>query len=164
MVKNNRGLANMQAGDTIVEVLISMAVVALALGTGYAVSTRSFHSGLDASERSEALAHAQGQIELLKDAASTPLTINNIKTQTDVVSNPPGSGRTPFCIPDNPSVSNPQVGVLTSGSNCVSFDNTPYQIDIQYDSITQVFDIATSWDAIGGAGSKSYLNLYYKTP
>lgn len=53
-------------GDTIVEVMISMAILALVLGAAYATSTRSLRTGTDAGQRSQALSYAQQQVEILK--------------------------------------------------------------------------------------------------
>jgi Tfp pilus assembly protein PilV len=55
-------------GDTIVEVLISMTVLAVVLGTAYATTNRSFHSGLNSQYRGQAVLIAQKQVEFLKSA------------------------------------------------------------------------------------------------
>src|SRR3990172_4662728 len=54
-------------GDTIVEVMLSITIMALALGGAYALSTRSFHTAQNTEERTEALALAEGQIEFLRN-------------------------------------------------------------------------------------------------
>lgn len=69
-----------QAGDTIVEVLIAMAVVSLVLGGAYATANRSFLSIKLAQERSEALKLAEDQLEQLRveqQTATTNNTVNN---------------------------------------------------------------------------------------
>jgi Tfp pilus assembly protein PilV len=60
------------SGDTIVEVLISMTVLAVVLGTAYATTNRSFHSGLNSQYRGQAVLIAQQQVELLKSADTGP--------------------------------------------------------------------------------------------
>lgn len=53
-------------GDTIVEVLISMAILGLVLASAFAIANRSYAIGLSAQERTEALKIAESQIELLR--------------------------------------------------------------------------------------------------
>ncbi len=62
---------NKQRGDTIVEVLIAMAVLGMVLGVAFGISNRSYVTGLNAQERTEALEIAESQIELLRIASSS---------------------------------------------------------------------------------------------
>jgi type II secretory pathway pseudopilin PulG len=55
-----------QAGDTIVEVLIAIAVAAFAIGTSYAIANRSIQRAITARERNEATNTIQSQISALK--------------------------------------------------------------------------------------------------
>ena len=48
-------------GDTIVEVLISMTILALVLGTAFMVSSHSLQTGTAAGQRNQALGYAQSQ-------------------------------------------------------------------------------------------------------
>jgi type II secretory pathway pseudopilin PulG len=59
-----------QRGDTIVEVLIALAVLGSALGLSYATANRSLAGARQAQEHSEALQIAQGQLELLRSQAT----------------------------------------------------------------------------------------------
>jgi type II secretory pathway pseudopilin PulG len=54
-------------GDTIVEVLIVMAILGSSLALSYAVANQSLLQGRDAQEHTEALNILQGQIEQLRD-------------------------------------------------------------------------------------------------
>lgn len=58
-------------GDTIVEVLISIAVASAVLGGAYAVVNRTLQNSQQAQEHSEALNMAEGQLEQLKKIAET---------------------------------------------------------------------------------------------
>ncbi len=60
-----------ERGDTIVEVLIAMAVVSMVLGGAYASVNRSTIQTRTAQERGEALQLLQGQVERLKGAVGT---------------------------------------------------------------------------------------------
>lgn len=55
-----------QAGDTIVEVLICMAIVSLALGSSYGISVRALIQVREAEERGQATRLAAQQVEFLK--------------------------------------------------------------------------------------------------
>lgn len=55
-----------QKGDTLIEVLLALAVVGLVLGVAYGAASRSSSIGRLAQERSEALKLAESQIERMK--------------------------------------------------------------------------------------------------
>gem|GEM_PF-750790 len=61
-----------QRGDTIIEVLLAMAVLGMVLGTSFGIVNRSLATGRDAQERSEATKLAESQLEKLKTASSDP--------------------------------------------------------------------------------------------
>lgn len=68
----NRHKRSTQAGDTIVEVMVSILIVATILTGAFALSRTSSHNVRSAEERTQALNLLQGQIELLRSAASDP--------------------------------------------------------------------------------------------
>jgi len=55
-----------QSGDTIVEVLLAIAIMALVLAGSYAITSRSLQQGISAREHTEAMYLLQSQIETLK--------------------------------------------------------------------------------------------------
>jgi type II secretory pathway pseudopilin PulG len=63
LIKNRRG-------DTIVEVLVAVAVVGFMLSISYRLANRSLQASRSAQERSEALKLAEQQLERLKAVAS----------------------------------------------------------------------------------------------
>lgn len=93
-----------ERGDTIVEVLITIAVVSLVLGGAYVTTNRSLLATRSAQERSIALKLAESQIERLKTiiaadptrifGASVPLTfcISNTNAVIDAVAAPANCG------------------------------------------------------------------------
>ncbi|HUC89835.1 MAG TPA: prepilin-type N-terminal cleavage/methylation domain-containing protein [Patescibacteria group bacterium] len=89
-----------QRGDTIVEVLISLAVISLVLGGAYATANTSLQITRSSQERSNATKLAESQIEQLKGLANT---------------NPSAlfSAPSPFCIYQQTTV------VSASDSRCV---------------------------------------------
>jgi len=75
-----------QAGDTIIEVLIAMAIASSVLAIAFATGNRNLAMSRDSQERSEASRLVQGQIESLRYVFNTaPTTL------------PSGAG-TPFCL------------------------------------------------------------------
>lgn len=61
--------ASNQRGDTIVEVLISIAVVSMILGGAYVTTNNSLQGTRAAQERSDALKVVEGQLEAIKSLA-----------------------------------------------------------------------------------------------
>lgn len=60
------------SGDTIVEVLVAMAVVSLVLGAAFVVSSQSTHNIRQSQEHASVLKTLESQIEQLKSAAKNP--------------------------------------------------------------------------------------------
>ncbi len=138
-----------QRGDTIVEVLISVAILALALAISYSLANRSLRTGLSANARAEATAIAQGQVEMLKSARYTnPATFDSTFRIT-----------APFCITqDNPLSA-------SSSSSCTNIGNG-YSSEIRYNDTTQVYSVTVSWDTFnaGRAGGRDTLTVNYRLP
>ncbi len=62
-----------QAGDTIIEVMLAMALVGMSLGVSYGIANRAISTGRSAQERSEALKLAESQLELIKTVSKEEL-------------------------------------------------------------------------------------------
>lgn len=143
-------------GDTIVEVLISMTVLAVVLGTAYVTTNRSFHSGLNSQYRDQAVLIAQQQVELLKSADSGPSpTISTFQS-------PPYR----FCINSSSLAKVPLTG---STSTCSTPVGAPPPTASQFtlaDTYTPnpsnpVFTITVQWQ--GDNLSPHQVVLYYKS-
>ena len=61
-----------QRGDTIVEVMIALAVLAMAFSLAYATANRSLLQARNAQEHTEALQYLSGQVELLRAKTDDP--------------------------------------------------------------------------------------------
>jgi len=72
MSKNYRLFGHTQAGDTIVEVVIAIAVIAVVITGAFVITNRSLTAVRDSQEHSEALSLLQGQVEQLRNAAAQP--------------------------------------------------------------------------------------------
>lgn len=141
--------ARSQTGDTIIEVLISICILSVILAGSYVVANHSLQTGIDAAQRSEALALAQKQVEYIKYAA------NDSTAPTNLLSAYEPSTNAPFCIVGTDPLNTPiqstpcQVGVV------------PYKISTSYTN--PAFTITINWDAVSGHG-QSQMILYYKLP
>lgn len=139
-----------QSGDTIVEVMISMSVLAMVIGATYALATHSFQSALDSQYRDQAVSYSQQQLELIKEAdLGQPSTISHYVSPPDGTG--PASG-TAFCI-------NPQNKNVQTGNSCV-FANL-YTVTTIYDKNTKRFQVTTSWDSANGPQQRSL--VFYKS-
>ncbi len=141
-----------QAGDTMVEVIVSMAILAVVLATAYATSTHSLQNGLESQYRDQALSYARQQIELIKNADNTSSSaINSYKVGQS------------FCV-------DPSTGQLTavdqsgkcplpvgaSGTN-----QSQYSVVDSYDSAAKSFKATVQWQSTN-ANVPNEVVLYYK--
>lgn len=126
-----------QRGDTIIEVLIAVAVIGFILSASYAVANRSTQGVRKAQERSEALKFSEAQLEKLK------LHLGRGNTwPTDGV-----------CILPDQSVSKDVAQCRTGAGN-------RYAMSI--DEISpNLYNLTTTWEKIGG-GTTDVLAMFYR--
>lgn len=120
-------------GDTIVEVMVVLAILGLALGISYSTANRSLLDTRGAEENSQATALLQGQVEDLRSLANS---------QTQDIFSQGGA----FCISSTDTI--------TTNSGCKNI-NTLYNIDITYQNTgTQpdTFTLVASWPDVEGQG------------
>lgn len=139
-----------ERGDTIVEVMVSMSILALVLGTAYASSSRSLQTGTAAAQRNEALSYAQSQLEYIANAQYTdPAKLIIYKSMT-----------TPFCtLPDGGVFQGTQATTV-----CTNYDSKGYTVFVTFDSAMQVFNVDVKWSGANLASQQSNLKLHYKLP
>jgi type II secretory pathway component PulJ len=130
-----------QTGDTIIEVLLAIAIVSSVLGGAYVSSNRSLNASRQAEERVEALKLAEGQLERMKALAKVPT--NNIHSAPNI-----------FCI--DVSTNSKTTTVPCADSSL----GVNYQFSISRDPATNVFTITSRWDRLGGGQEE--LKLAYK--
>lgn len=141
-----------ERGDTIVEVLIAIAVISLVLGGAYVTTNRSLIATRAAEERGNALKLTESQVEQLKGLA---------KTNPDAIF---GSGTPmPFCIP--PTTSLP---VIATSAECkLGASGTPttvqpvYSLSINRASDGNTFTVTNQWVDASGRITDS-LRLIYR--
>ncbi len=144
------------AGDTIVEVLIVLAVLGLAISVSYATANKSLLNGRQAQENSEATALVQSQIEILRTIAGNANIFTNhlfcVNTDGSVVTDFSGPTATTLSGLINPSYSE-------YPDNCT---RGLYHIAIEYTSSPEdTFTVQAKWDDARGDGQDS-VRLSYR--
>lgn len=132
-------------GDTLVEVLLSITILGLVLVLSFTSVNRSLNAGTDAANRRQALAYAQEQVELLRDAANSGAIVDY---PTD------GSA---FCI--DPSTR--KAGQPGQGGYCHLSGQDPFGVAVKYTSSNQTYDITAQWQ---GQTAENQVVLYYQVP
>jgi type II secretory pathway pseudopilin PulG len=141
-----------QRGDTIVEVIIAVAVISAILAGAFALTNRSSRAVRDAEEHAQALQLLQGQVELLRYAAS----------KTSLL---PSDLSTPFCLSTSayyqPASSNTQCKL--NSSNISGQSDSIYSVSIVKSALasggaTTTFDLTASWPALGSGLDTVYLS------
>ena len=151
-----RRLINNQAGDTIIEVMLAIAVIGMVLGASYATATRALRTGRFAQEQTEALKLAESQIEKLKYIASTNRAP---RSSNDVFD--PDAGKTSFCIDDGSTGTVRKI--LTTDTNYAAFCNNISQLYdqvVQFTPATNLFTSTISWD--GPTGIRGKMEVSYR--
>jgi type II secretory pathway pseudopilin PulG len=151
-----------QAGDTIVEVLISMAAVSMVLGAAFVTINQSVATGRTAQERVEALKEVEAQIESLKSLT---------KDETD----PQGVfSNTSYCLVFNGSVLNRiNTGTINGSIDLDDFSDPGgtyppqcikgfYHISITHNTANSnsTFIVRARWDSATGKGRDEVSILY----
>jgi type II secretory pathway pseudopilin PulG len=155
-------LLNRQTGETIVEVLISVAVLGLILASTYALANQSGQANRQAQERAEALNENSGHLELFKTYLEDE---GDLPTSTGL-----------FCVYQNSSgelsvkggingiPENAQADPLTGyPGECKSGPDGRYNTAIRKitDGSGTTYDVITRWDRVSGGGVDE-LSLLYK--
>ena len=133
-----------QRGDTIVEVLIAIAIVSTILFSAYETVSRNTRTTQDTQEHSQALQLAQAQLEYLRTAASLPAAGGCFNG-----TGAPVSGGN--CLLDSTgavdtSHTQPEftVGITSSGSSPATYK------------------VLITWASLSGAGATNSVSLYYQ--
>lgn len=146
-----------QAGDTIVEVIIAVLVVASLLTGAFVVTNRSTQAVRDSQEHAEALQALQGQLELLRATAAAKKL--------------PPALTSPFCL--NSSLNN----FPANSTSCTGAGGpVGYQLSIVCSTAsgtdgcpaaagkTATFDLTATWSSVSGGTATVYLSYKVATP
>ena len=115
-----------QFGDTIIEVMLAVAVVGMVLGASYATATRALRTGRFAQEQTEALKLAESQMEKLKYFAGLPVGSAGPNIFDSV--------STKFCIDDN----------FVRINQCDSISGL-YKLVTDYTPAANLFKVTVTW-------------------
>lgn len=132
-----------ERGDTLVEVLIAIAVISLILGGAFVMTNRSLQGTRDAQERVNATKLVEGQIEQIKDIAAT-----------DSDSLFGASAPASFCINSAGGV----VSSTNSGCRVDASGGTPVGEPIFNLAVTRsgnTFTIRNTWNSVRGGGQNN---------
>jgi type II secretory pathway pseudopilin PulG len=139
-----------RAGDTIIEVMVVLAVLGLAISISYTTANRSLLDARQAQENAQATELLQSQIEELRTLATSA-------TQNIFVTSPPGQL---FCIEPNNTVG--LTSTVSPQSYC-HYDNL-YDITILYTPTAGVtggrFNLVATWPDIQGDGNDTVTLSY----
>lgn len=129
-----------QRGDTIIEVMIAIAVVGMVLGASYRIANRALQTGRFAQEQTEALKIAESQVEKLKYKASQFKQGDAIAgTIFDTV-----PAETRFCVADDAAISKITTGNAQYGALCQGKSGLYDQL-ITYDAPNNLFKVVITW-------------------
>ena len=133
-----------QAGDTIVEVILAVAIVSSVLTGAFVVTNRSSKAIRDSEEHAQALQFLQGQVEQLRSAAVFP---GRVPTIPNVA----------YCFKD---------GIVYPANNTNCTLNQLYHLSFVTPTgnpgppDTTTFNFAATWSSI--TGSNAEVDLFYK--
>jgi Tfp pilus assembly protein PilV len=137
-----------ERGDTVVEVLISIAVVSLILGGAFVTSNRNLQSTRDAEERSNALKITEAQVEQIRYKASN---------DPNVIFGP--STPASFCISGTAALDSSHAFCSVNASGGLATDEPAYRMAITRSGNT--FTITTSWTKVG-SDQQNNVQLKYR--
>jgi prepilin-type N-terminal cleavage/methylation domain-containing protein len=158
--RDNKKLRKLDSrGDTIVEIMIVLAILGLAIGISYATADRSLLNVRQAEENTTATTLVQSQIEnlrtLTKDRPGDP--------------NDPFAQSGGFCVDGNDNIqplSSPNATDFSlyypTGTACIN--SNLFYIDDSYDSSTHTFTVEAAWSDVLGEGNDTVTMFYRLYP
>ena len=146
MTRRAKARALNSTGDTILEVLIAIAVVSSVLGSVFALANRTSQNARQVQEHQEALKYASSQIELLANYIKRPN-----------VTQPTGAS---FCI-DQTALTPVDYTGDAPASCKVNAGAYEYSLKLSYDATNKVYTSSVTWP--GATGSTDSLSLTYRT-
>ena len=155
-----------QTGDTIVEVLIAIAITGAVMAGAFTVSQKSVIAVRSSQEHGEVLQLLQGQVELVRVRALD---------ESNAVSGIYATSPKFFCINDTTKqrANQPRLGNALPDRETDSFEtyedackfgpNKMYSVAISYNPATRIFTFVCRWDRLGGGTNQEQL-VYRITP
>lgn len=128
-------------GDTIIEVLLAIAVVSAVLGGAYVSANRSLNGSRQSQERAEALKFVEGQLETLSAAAAQGPAIF--------------TGTNTFCFNDTDGNA-----LDKDTAPCLKGPSNRYRLTIRRDVSGNEFAVRAEWDRIGSNAAEQMEIVY----
>jgi prepilin-type N-terminal cleavage/methylation domain-containing protein len=153
-----------QAGDTIVEVMVVLAVLGLAISISYTTANRSLLDARQAQENTQATELVQSQVETLRTlAAHKAFLVDGVTPDPDYIFRP--AAQQPFCINSAGHVAVPTPSPPAPSDPCMY--NNLYEVNITYQS-TSVnpsilggwFKVVATWADVQGEGNDTVTLSY----
>jgi type II secretory pathway pseudopilin PulG len=141
-------------GDTIVEVLVALTVLAAIIGSSYAVANRAFRQSQKSQERIQATKLAESQLDLLKflaDQQKIPASIQLADTEGCLYKHMVGTEQVVDFIINDPN---------DPTTNCWSNELYNYYFS-GYDVSRSQYRLSVIWDSYGDAGQEQ-ITMYYR--
>lgn len=160
-----RSVIARQAGDTIVEVMIVLAVLGLAIGISFSTANRSLLDARQAQENAQATERLQAQIENLRTMAANQPTLPNGSPNPDYIFQPAGQH---FCTYNN--ASGYHVQQITAGPPpAACHTDNLYDVNIVYVAagpsiIGGTFSLVGTWPDVQGQGNDTVTLSYRYYP
>ncbi len=141
--------ARNQRGDTIVEVLIVLAVLSLSFSISYATANKGLNKAQNAQEHSQALGYLNSQVELVR---------NVIAKQNNAVFT-----SSPFCINESIAPASPSAVVIIDPAHfpteCKKHNDGRYQVSVNYkqdlaNPANNYFLFSVNWAGLGDFGNQ----------
>lgn len=144
-------------GDTIVEVLLAIAVVSSVIGASFVSANRSLKGTQASQERAEALKLAEGQVEYLQNLNST--ASENIFDTTNTLFCVLEGNRVNFSGNTLPALDADDFSIYPT--ECQNYESSRYNLSISYDPDSQdTFTIRSRWE--GPTGNDEEVRLIYR--
>lgn len=137
-----------QRGDTIVEVLVAIAVITSVLGGAFIMTNRSLQGTRTSQERVNAVKLAESQVELIKNAVATDST---------VIFGP--SVPASYCLTTAGSVvDSTNAACKVDGSGSATDTEPAYKLAVTRSGNT--FTVTNTWENIRGGGKNTVQMVY----
>jgi len=148
-------LRHNQSGDTIIEVLICIAVVSLVLAGAYVSTNRNTLLTLDAQEHGQALKLVETQLEFLRAAAQPnpafSLGVNNCFDNTGTLQ------------VDNSHAGSDPCWQQTDGTSAPAGQEPTYKMKVVLSSAPNTYKVSATWDTpVGTAKDDGNVTMYYR--
>jgi prepilin-type N-terminal cleavage/methylation domain-containing protein len=164
MLRASRSLHRLQRGDTIIEVMIALAILGFAIGLSYVTANRSILAAEQAQESSTASELLQGQIEAIRSLApnmsSTTLPSTNVYQPSSAL----------FCVDlfsdPTAALSTYNKVVAATATTCTTV-KTIYTIQDVYIPTSSpqdpdTFKAKVTWADVTGDGTTDSATFYYR--